>query len=113
MSMYLSRQLAVVIMASSLSVPVVYADGDSAAEATYKEICTVCHGADGKGGMPGVPDFTDAEGRLAKDNDTLARHILEGFKSDGSPMAMPPKGGLTAMTHEESMNLVKYLKMTF
>lgn len=60
---------------------------------TYNQTCISCHGADGTGVLPGVPDFTRSDGPLSKPDDILIKNITNGFQSQGSPMAMPPKGG--------------------
>ncbi len=66
-----------------------------------------------KGKLPGVPDFTKSDGRLSKDADVLATHIMEGFKSPGSSMAMPAKGGISSLTMEQAEAIVQYLRQAF
>lgn len=41
-------------------------------EALYRQTCIACHGADARGALPGVPDFTADGGRLAKPDEVLA-----------------------------------------
>lgn len=79
-------------------------------QAIYNQTCIACHGADGKGTLPGAPDFTKAQGPLSKDNDALFKNVFEGFQSPGSPMAMPAKGGNTALTAEDINAVVRYLR---
>ncbi len=75
----------------------------------YEQTCIACHGKDGKGSIPGAPDFTDPNGVLSQDNDTLLKHIRDGFKSKNSPMAMPAKGGNPSLSEEDLKNVVAYM----
>lgn len=79
----------------------------------YAQTCIACHGADGKGVVPGTPNFTDKTGRLAKTDEQLLNSILNGFQSPGSPMAMPAKGGNSALAVGDLKNVLKYLRKTF
>ncbi len=79
----------------------------------YNQTCVACHGADGAGGMPGVPDFTAPDGPLAKPDDTLIQHITEGFQSPGSPMAMPAKGGNPGLNEAGVRAVLGYLRENF
>lgn len=78
-------------------------------KALYETTCIACHGPKGKGAIPGVPDLTKG-GPLAKPDAVLAANILNGFKSKGSPMAMPPKGGNPSLTAADAKALVVYLR---
>lgn len=82
-------------------------------EQIYGSTCIACHGADGKGVLPGTPDFTDKGGRLSKSDEVLLRHITEGFQSPGSPMAMPAKGGNPSLTPSEISEVLSYLRKQF
>ncbi|MBQ0831875.1 cytochrome c [Marinobacter sp.] len=75
--------------------------------------CVACHGKDGKGKLPGVPDFTKKGGRLTKTDDVLASNIMNGFKSPGSSMAMPAKGGVSSLTQEQAEAIVSYMRQAF
>ena len=79
-------------------------------EQIYKQTCVACHGADGKGAIPGVPDFGE---RLSKSDDTLLMHIIEGFQSPGSPMAMPARGGNPNYTDQDLRGALSYIRNTF
>ncbi|MDD3762932.1 MAG: cytochrome c [Nevskiales bacterium] len=84
------------------------------AEALYNQTCVACHGPDGKGAIPGTPDFNKADSPLHhKDEATLARSILDGFQSPGSSMAMPPRGGMPSLTEEQAVALVRFLHARF
>lgn len=82
-------------------------------QGVYEQTCVACHGADGKGVLPGVPDLTEKGGRLSQSEDVLVRHVIDGFQSPGSPMAMPPNGGNANLTEAEARAVVKYLLGAF
>lgn len=79
----------------------------------YEQTCIACHGKDGKGTVPGAPDFTKSDGVLSQDDEILMKHIAEGFKSKNSPMAMPAKGGNPLLTETDLNNVVLYMKSEF
>ena len=80
---------------------------------TYNQTCISCHGGDGKGAFPGVPDFTDKDGRLSKSDDVLKKHVIEGYQSPGSAMAMPPKGGNPNLSESDIDRVLSYIRETF
>ena len=82
-------------------------------EEIYAQTCVACHGADGKGALPGVPNFSRTDGPLGKSNEILQQNILLGYQSDGSPMAMPPKGGNPALTEADIASVLRYLREAF
>jgi len=82
-------------------------------KAIFSQTCIACHGANGKGVLPGTPDFTKADGRLSKSDDVLIKHITEGFQSPGSPMAMPAKGGNADLNDADIKAVLSYLKESF
>ncbi len=88
------------------------AEGQSGSE-TYNKGCLACHGANGKGTVPGAPDFTRADGPLSQDDEILLKRIKLGYKSAGSLMAMPPKGGNTSLTDGDIRAVLEYLQETF
>lgn len=79
----------------------------------YQQTCIACHGKDGKGTVPGAPDLTKSDGVLSQDDEILMKHIVEGFKSKNSPMAMPAKGGNPLLTQTDLSNVVTYMKSEF
>ncbi|MCO6414503.1 MAG: c-type cytochrome [Thiogranum sp.] len=89
------------------------ADSGLSGQAIYNQTCIACHGADGRGTLPGVPDFTDERGRLTKPDAELLRNMANGFQSPGSPMAMPAKGGNPALSEGDLGNVLKYLREAF
>ncbi|VAW90986.1 Cytochrome c, class I [hydrothermal vent metagenome] len=82
-------------------------------KAIYAQTCIACHGADGTGGLPGVPNFTDKNGPLSKADDVLLQHISNGFQSPGSAMAMPPKGGNPELNSADIKKSLSYIRETF
>jgi mono/diheme cytochrome c family protein len=87
--------------------------GAAAGEGIYAQTCIACHGADGKGPIPGVADFTAKDSPLSKTDEELVKNISEGFQSPGSFMAMPAKGGNPSLTEEDIRAVVKYLRSEF
>ena len=80
---------------------------------TYEKTCIACHGNDGKGTLPGTPDFTSSEGVLSKTDEVLIDHITNGFQSAGSPMAMPPRGGNANLSAKDISAVLKYIREAF
>jgi mono/diheme cytochrome c family protein len=82
-------------------------------DAVYNQTCIACHGANGKGTVPGSPDFTRSDGVLSQDDKLLFQHIKNGFQSPGSLMAMPAKGGNSNLNDADLRSVVKYLHTRF
>lgn len=74
------------------------ADGQS----VYNSACMACHGT-GAAGAPILGDKGAWEDRIAKGNDTLFDHAINGFKG------MPPKGGNADLSDEEVKAAVEYM----
>lgn len=83
--------------------PALAADG----KALYETTCVACHGAKAQGAIAGVPDLAK---RLDQADAVLVAHILNGFQTKGSPMAMPPKGGNPNLTAADAKAIVTYLR---
>ena len=79
----------------------------------YNQSCIACHGANGKGTVPGAPDLTQANGRLSQSDEVLLDHMTQGFQSPGSPMAMPPKGGNNTLTNADLQAVLIYMRESF
>jgi len=79
----------------------------------YAQTCIACHGADGKGAIPGVADFSTTDGPLSKSDAELLTNIGEGFQSPGSFMAMPAKGGNPNLTDADVRAVLAYLRTEF
>ena len=75
--------------------------------------CFACHGADGKGMVPGTPNLLGEKSPLLQDSSLLKERILKGYQSKGSLMAMPPKGGNPALTEKEIDDVIVFMKATF
>jgi mono/diheme cytochrome c family protein len=85
----------------------------AAGKAVYTQTCIACHGANGKGTIPGVTDFTGKESPLSKSEAALVKNISEGFQSPGSFMAMPAMGGNPALTEADVRAVLAYLRAEF
>lgn len=81
-------------------------------QAIYLKACVACHGGDGTGAFPGVPDFAEG-GRLKQPEDVLVQRVMDGFQSPGASMAMPPKGGYPDLTEADARAVVRYLVGAF
>jgi mono/diheme cytochrome c family protein len=99
-----------VLVASSLLIAL-WTQYASAADgkALYRASCIACHGEKGQGAIPGVPDLARS-GRMSKTDQELVDSILKGYRTKGSPMAMPPKGGNPKLTEEDARAIVVYLR---
>jgi len=86
---------------------------NTAGKAVYDQTCAACHGADGEGSMPGVPDLTASSSVLRKPESELIHNTVMGVRSPGSQMGMPPKGGNPALTKEEITSAIRYMRATF
>ncbi|MCH7742332.1 MAG: c-type cytochrome [Proteobacteria bacterium] len=79
----------------------------------YNQTCIACHGANGKGTVPGSPDFTRIDGVLSQGYNVLFQHIKHGFQSAGSLMAMPSKGGNANLNDADLRGVLDYLQSQF
>lgn len=91
------------------------ADGDAVAagKTLYSQTCIACHGANGKGAIPGVADLTKSDGALNKSDEALIKSITEGLQTPGAAMAMPPLGGNPSLTEADVRALLAYLRAEF
>lgn len=76
-------------------------------KALYSSTCVACHAANGKGAFPAVPDLAT---RMGKTDAQLVSSTLNGFKSKGSTMAMPAKGGNPKLTAADAAALIVYVR---
>ncbi|MHB1216399.1 MAG: c-type cytochrome [Thiobacillus sp.] len=79
----------------------------------FNGTCIACHGSDGSGSLPGVPDLNERTGLLSQDDTVLLKRMAEGFQSPGSPMAMPPRGGDPALTDADLKAVLSYMRKEF
>lgn len=82
-------------------------------EAVYRRNCQACHGANGRGALPGVPNFTHPRGPLVKSDVELMRSIRAGLQSPGAAMAMPAKGGNPSLNEKELQAVLKFIREKF
>lgn len=81
--------------------------------AVYRQTCIACHGANGKGAIPGAPNFTKQGGVLSQPDEVLEERVEHGFHSQGSPMAMPAKGGNPSLTETDIRDVILYMRERF
>ncbi len=86
---------------------------DESGRAVYEATCIACHGPNGEGALPGVPDLTGPAGPLSKPDAELIDNMINGVQSPGSIMAMPPKGGNPALTRAEIERVLRYMREAF
>lgn len=89
------------------------ASSGQSGSAIYHQTCVACHGANGKGAVPGAPDFTSKNGPLSKSDALLLQHIENGYQAPGSPMAMPARGGNPNLTNDDLKNALNYIRSAF
>lgn len=86
---------------------------EQAGKSIYEQTCIACHGADGTGALPGMPDFSGTDSPLNKVDIALVKSITEGFQSPGSQMAMPPKGGNPTLSSADVDAVLVYIRSSF
>lgn len=79
----------------------------------YNETCVACHGANGKGTIPGAPDFTNSNGPLKNSDSVLLSRSLNGYQSPGSSVSMPAKGGNPHLSDQDVQNAISYIRKEF
>ena len=81
--------------------------------AVYETTCVACHGENGKGTIPGAPNFNKKKSPLTKSDGELVQNILHGFQSPGSFMEMPARGGNPDLTEQDALDVVSFLREEF
>jgi len=81
----------------------------SETEEIYFRSCVVCHGDDGSGTMPGVPDLTDSEALFRDGDQAIVARLKTGIQRSGG-IAMPPRGGDPDLTEKQLHSLLQYVK---
>ncbi len=99
------------ISASSIAAAETHADHQG--EAVYAQSCLACHGPDGAGAMPGIPDLTEMNGPLSKSDKVLMKSILEGIETESTPIPMPAKGGDEHLTEAKARLVLEYIRREF
>ena len=116
----ISRLTMPILVAVSLLMSAIATAGEPAdavdtksGQAIYSQTCIACHGADGKGVLPGVSDFTAVDGPLSKSDAELATSINDGLATPGAILSMPAKGGNPTLSDEDVRALVAYLRSRY
>jgi cytochrome c oxidase cbb3-type subunit 3 len=88
---------------------------DDNVAALFVNLCSVCHGAEGKGDGPSAaglhptpPDFTNCAAMAARSDATLSTAIRDGGQSVGRSAVMPPWTG--ALNDRQIGDLVVYIR---
>lgn len=99
----------------SESQPAASAGDATAGEPLYQSTCAACHGPDAKG-LPNLgKDLTTSEFALEKTDQELLEFVKVG-RPIGDPLNttnvdMPPKGGNPALSDQDIMNIIAYLRI--
>lgn len=89
--------------------------GNPANGGTYfKQVCSACHGMDGKG-LPKLGKDITASSFVAEKTDVELFKFIEMGRSATDPLnttgvAMPPKGGNPALNDQQIMDIVSYVR---
>ena len=75
-------------------------------EEVFNMACMACHGA-GVAGAPKMGDKAAWGPRIAKGDETLHKHAIEGFQ--GTAGFMPPKGGRMDLADKSIINAVDFM----
>ncbi|HKJ22850.1 MAG TPA: cytochrome c [Gammaproteobacteria bacterium] len=73
------------IAALAAGVSVGYAADPTNGQKIYNQQCASCHGSDGRGAMPGVPNFTLGMALMKSDNSlantiSVGKNVMPGFE---------------------------------
>ncbi len=98
------------LLAATLSTAALPVVGQASGRDIYMNSCVACHGPDGQGALPGVPDLVAGDWPAGLDDATLLKRIRDGFQSPRSPLAMPPKGGNPALSEADLRAVLNYMK---
>ena len=79
----------------------------------YTQNCVVCHGEDGAGTMPGVPDLNDRRDWALLSEEQLLEQIKAGTQNMDLPVVMPPKGGSPDLSDDDIRDVIAYMRRTF
>lgn len=84
-------------------------------ERAYQEVCAACHGADGHG-LPGLGKdlVTPSDWFKEQDDESLVQFLKVGRPAfdplNTTKVDMPPRGGNPALTDDDLMAIVLYLR---
>lgn len=82
-------------------------------EAIYQRSCVACHGPDGIGAMPGIPDLTRVNGPLSKSDDRLIQSLVNGVETEGAPLTMPAMRDEEGFKEQEAKMVLEYIRREF
>lgn len=83
--------------------------GTDSAENLYMKTCLVCHGVDGSGVMPGVPDLQDNKRLFVDSEKDIVARLKTGMQSEGN-INMPPYGGNPELSDKQLLLLLRHVK---
>ena len=92
-----------------------FPEGDAVAgESLYQGTCSACHGPDAKG-LPALgKDLTTSEFTQDSSDQELVDFVKEGrpvsHPENTQGIDMPPKGGNPALSDEDILNIIAYLR---
>lgn len=104
-----ARRSAIIFLLITGSINTVSANSITG-EQVYMGACMVCHGDDGSGGMPGVPDLAGNIALFSGDDTSLINRIKEGIVTPGAPVSMPPNGGNPDLTEKQMELVLEYIR---
>lgn len=81
------------------------AGSHESAKTMYANSCAMCHGADGKGTMPGAGDMTDPKGPLSHPDAVLVDRTLSGVGN------MPAFKG--QLNKDQASEIIAYMRKAF
>lgn len=96
--------------ASALAAAAAGAVAAPTGQQVYEGTCIACHGANGRGSLPGVPNLASPKGPLKGADEVIIKRMRDGYQSPGSPMAMPPKGGDPSLTDADLKAVLDYMR---
>jgi len=91
----------------SASVP---AQESTPAANSYAQNCALCHGDDGAGAMPGVPELTLNMDWARMTDSVLVKRIQQGIKTPASQMGMPPNAGNPNLSEQDLRLAIEHLR---
>ncbi|HEY9052048.1 MAG TPA: cytochrome c [Gammaproteobacteria bacterium] len=97
------------LMLSLVLLPLLAYAQKNNAEEVYFQTCIICHGDDGSGSMPGVPDLADSKSLFVDKNEVILARLKAGIQTQGN-VSMPPKGGNPDLTDDQLLEVLLYLK---
>ena len=84
-----------------------------AGKAIFDQTCVACHGENGQGAIPGIPNLARKPSPLQQSDELLLQRIRDGYSSGKSPIAMPPMGGNPDLSDSDLLDVLSYMRKTF